>query len=110
MSRKKRGIFAIVAILGLLFAIEVGINLWSGPSATVQIDNLDAEPIEDLELILGTNRDGPSKLEPGGSARFELHGRGERTLVVQFRRRGNARTATNSPASILRPCTRKASA
>ncbi len=89
MSRKKRGILAVAAVVGLLVATEIGLNILSGPSATVQIDNLGVEPIEGLEVSAGLSRDGPAKVDVGGSIRFQLRGTDAQTLFVKFRQRGN---------------------
>jgi hypothetical protein len=90
MSRRKRGVLAALAVFVALAATEVTFRLLRSPEASVRVENLGAEPIEDLVLTCG---DGPVAVGPvasGGSAVARVSGRGPGVLRLSFRQRGNA--------------------
>ena len=97
MTRSKRGGLIVLGVVAGLVAAEVGLNLWKGPEACVQVDNLGAEPIEGLVVSSGSSRAEVPRVAPNGSVRVYLGGTGPRTLSLGFRQRGNSLTNYQLP-------------
>jgi hypothetical protein len=90
MSRRNRGILIFLAVVLLLAGGEVALRLAWVPDATVQVENLGAEPIEDLVVTLGERRFAVPPVRPGQVVRVAVSGSAEGTLRLRFRQRGNA--------------------
>ena len=87
----------VLSVLLGLTVIEVVLNWVRGPEALLQIENLGPEPVGSLVVSLGNTRVPVAAIEPGGTARVPLHGRGPETLRLSFRQAGNAMTGYLHP-------------
>jgi hypothetical protein len=90
MTRRTKGKLIVIAILVALVGTEVGLNLWRGSEAMVQVENVGADPIDDLVVTCGDNRVVVGRVSPGESAKVWLRGHGPRMLQLTFSQRGNA--------------------
>jgi hypothetical protein len=89
MSKTKRGVLIGIGLVGFLIAVEVGLNVWRGSQACIEVVNSGSEPIEDLVITLGSSRAVGGRLEPGQSVSLYLSARKPGTLLMTFHQRGN---------------------
>ncbi|MGE3821677.1 MAG: hypothetical protein AB7I30_19875 [Isosphaeraceae bacterium] len=82
--------WGLALLVVTLAAVEVGLNLWMGTRAAVEVWNDGSEPVEDLVVTLGSDRVEVPRLAAGDATVVRLGGSGHRTLVLRFRQRGNA--------------------
>jgi hypothetical protein len=87
MSRPKK-VFLLAVVL-LVPASEVVLNLVRGPVAYVVVGNEGTTPIEDLQVVCGRSRAVVAWIAPGSSARVSLAGRQANSLRLIFRQSGN---------------------
>ncbi|GAC1473945.1 MAG: hypothetical protein NVSMB9_23450 [Isosphaeraceae bacterium] len=97
MTRRKRNTLILLAFLLALVGAEIVLNRVRGPEACVQVENLGSEPMRDLIVLLGSSRARVPLVEPGGTARVFVHGRGAQTLVLKFGQAGNPMTDFEVP-------------
>ena len=71
---RTRGLLIALAVAAALAAAEVGLNLWRGPLACVEVVNLGPDPIENLRVDNGAARAVVALVEPGGRAKVYLAG------------------------------------
>lgn len=88
-QRTLRRLYVFLAIVALLIAAEVGLNLLRGPAGCVEVVNEGSDPIEGLVLTCGTERQDVARVPSGTSAHIYLGGDGSKPLVLKFRQRGN---------------------
>ena len=80
LSKKKRGVILLFAVLALVIGSEVALELYYRGEALVQVENLGSEPVEGLTLINGAERVSFGKVQPGAKAKIYLAGHGTNTL------------------------------
>ena len=92
MSRPKRNLIVAGALVLLVIAAEVALNLLQPPLARVQVVNEGEAAIEDLRVAYGRKEAGIARLGPGESVHLSFAGWGRRDLSLKFQQRGNALT------------------
>ncbi len=97
LTKRHRGALIVAVIVALVIGSEVALELYYRGEALVVVENLGAEPVEGLTLINGTERVEFGKISAGGQAKIYLAGKGENTLRLEFRQRGNALTNYQLP-------------
>jgi hypothetical protein len=89
MTKTKRGVLIGIGVVAFLISLELGLNIWRGTQACVEVTNQGAEPIDDLVLTFGSNRVRTGRLDPGASVALYISGVGPGTLGMTFRQQGN---------------------
>ncbi len=97
LSKRQRGAIVVVAVLVPVIGSEVALELYYKGEALVQVENLGAEPVENLTVIHGPERIVVKKVDAGATAKIYLGGRGQKTLRIEFRQRGNGMTSYDLP-------------
>ena len=95
--KRHRGILIVVALLALVVGSEIALELYYRGEAIVEVENLGAEPIENLVVLHGAEHVVVRKIEPGAISRLYLNGRGKKALRLEFRQRGNGLTSYDLP-------------
>jgi hypothetical protein len=90
MTKTKRGVLIGLGLVGLVIATEVGLNVWRGSQACIEVTNQGAEPIDDLVIALGSSRVVGGRLESGATIALYVSGNEPGTLLMTFRQRGNS--------------------
>jgi hypothetical protein len=88
-TKTKRGVLIGLGAVGLMIAVEVGLNVWRGSQACIEVTNQGAEPIDDLVLTLGSSRVAASRIEAGATVALYISSRESGTLLMTFRQQGN---------------------
>jgi hypothetical protein len=97
MTRRARGVWIGVAVVGTLLGAELVLEAVKSPEACVEVENQGAEPIEGLVVTCGTDRAVAPKVAPGDKVRLLVAGKGPQTLQLGFRQRGNGLTGYQVP-------------
>ena len=90
MTRRTRGVLIALSVAAALAAAEVGLNLWRGSEACVEVVNLGAEPIEKLLIVQGASRSPAPDVPPGGRVKVYLAGNRTGPFTMTFSQKGNA--------------------
>jgi hypothetical protein len=91
MSRRRRNLTIVLAIIAALVGAEVVLNLLKGPQVLVELENVTADRIENLVFNCGSVQTIIPGVEPGETIRVYLSGRGPATLQLRFDQNGRAR-------------------
>lgn len=96
MDRPRRNLL-LAALVLILVAVEVGLNLARPPAGCVRISNEGNEPILDMVATCGKARASVARIAPGEMADLVLNRRGKAPLSIRFRQRGNPLTSIDLP-------------
>src|SRR4029079_18395517 len=83
MTRSRRA--WIWGIVLALVAVEVGVRIFSGSRATIEVVNQGSAAIEDLRVVCDGREVAPGRIDVGESARLLVTARGPSPLHMTFK-------------------------